>query len=119
GNFPGERSPFNLYDFVNDADRAALLERGTLPWWTDPHLKLRFFRPLSSALIWAEHRVLGDGTFPLHVHSFLWWCAVVIAARALFQRVLAPRAAMLATIVFALAPCHALPIAWLANREAL
>src|SRR5262249_27126052 len=35
------------------------------------------------------------------------------------RRLLAPRAAAIATVIFAIAPCHALPLAWLANREAL
>jgi hypothetical protein len=119
GAYPAPRSPFDLYNFVSDADRAALFERGMLPWWSDPRLTIRFFRPLSSALIWAEHRVLGDGPLVLHLHSLAWWAAAVLAARALFRRLLAPRPAQIATFVFALAPCHALPLAWLANREAL
>ena len=43
------RGPFELYDFVNDADRAFMLERGLLPWWSHPRLTIRFWRPLSSA----------------------------------------------------------------------
>ena len=54
GTFPGHRGPFNLYDFVNDTDRAVMLERGILPWWADPELKVRFFRPLSSLLLWID-----------------------------------------------------------------
>jgi hypothetical protein len=119
GTFPAKRGPFDLYDFVNDADRASLTERGMLPWWSHPELKIRFFRPLSSALRWADHRLLGESPISLHLHSFAWWLAAVLAARALFRRALAPRAATIATLVFALAPCHTLPLTWLANREAL
>ena len=125
GAYPAPRGPFDLYNFVGDADRAVLVERGMLPWWSDPRLTIRFFRPLSSALVWAEHRVVGDtgggrwGTLLLHLHSLAWWAAVVVAARALFRRVLAPRPAWIATVVYALAPCHTLPLAWLANREVL
>lgn len=119
GTFPVPRGPFDLYDFVNDADRAILVDRGMLPWWSHPRLVIRFFRPLSSALLWADHRLLGNAPFPLHVHSFAWWAAATLAARALFRRHFSPRVAWLATVIFALAPCHALPLAWLANREAL
>jgi hypothetical protein len=90
-----------------------------LPWWADPRLSIRFFRPLSSALIHAEHRLLGDGPLILHLHSLLWWAAVVIGAAALFRRVLPARPARLATVIFALAPCHVFPLGWLANREVL
>ena len=118
GTFPVSRSPFDLYTFVAEQDRATLLDHGVLPWWTDPQIKIRFFRPLSSILIWADHRILGGDPFPLHLHSLCWWAAAVLAARALFMRVLTARVATLATVIFALAPCHALPLAWLANREA-
>jgi hypothetical protein len=119
GTYPAKRGPFDLYDFVNDADRTALAERGMLPWWSHPRLKIRFFRPLPSALRWADQRLFGRAPQIPHLHSMLWWVAAVLAARALFRRLLPPRAAWMAVFIFALAPCHALPLAWLANREAL
>jgi hypothetical protein len=119
GTFISARGPFGLYDFLGDADRPTLLERGLLPWWTDPHLTVRFLRPLSSALRWAEERTLPDSPVLFHLHSLLWWVAAVLGARRLFRRALGPRAVWLASCMFALGPWHALPIAWLANREAL
>jgi len=119
GRFPGIRGPFTLYDFVSDDNRAALLARGFLPWWADAHVTLRFLRPLASALLFYEHRWLDAWPVVMHVHSFAWWVAAVFVARALFRTVVAPRAASIATVIFALAPCHALPVGWLANREAL
>ena len=119
GRFPGVRGPFSLYDFVGDDDRAALFARGFLPWWTDTHITLRFLRPLSSALLYCEHRWIGSWPLVMHIHSFAWWAAAVFAARAFFKRTVAPTAAAFATVIFALAPCHSLPLGWLANREAL
>ncbi|AKV03124.1 hypothetical protein AKJ09_09787 [Labilithrix luteola] len=119
GTFPVPRSPFDLYDFIGDDNRALFFERGLLPWWAHPNLTIRFFRPLSSALLWLDHRVLTVHVLPMHVHSFVWWALAVLAARALFKRTFSPRVTGLATAIFALAPCHALPLAWLANREAL
>lgn len=119
GTYPAKRGPLDLYDFINDVDRPALTERGLLPWWAHPRLKIRFFRPLPSALRWADQRIFGRAPLVLHLHSMVWWVAAVVAARRLFKRLLSPRAALFATAIFALAPSHALPIAWLANREAL
>jgi hypothetical protein len=120
GTFPLHRHPLDLYNFVDERERPVLWARGMVPWWADPRLSIRFFRPLSSALIWAEHRLLGDGPLLLHVHSFLWWALAVLGARALFVKLLpSPRVAALATAIFALAPCHAFPLGWLANREVL
>lgn len=119
GTFPAARSAFNLYDFVNDHDRATLTDRGLLPWWTHPNLALRFFRPLSSALLWVDHRVFSHAPLPMHLHSLFWWAVAVLAVRALYKRLFSPRVTLLATAIFALAPCHSLPLAWVANRETL
>ncbi len=124
GTYPSPRNPLDLYNFVNDGDRALLMDRGVLPWWTHPTLTIRFFRPLASVLRWAELKAFGDHPLIHHAHSFLWWALAVLAVQALYRKWLAPTkgrggAALIATIVFALAPCHATPIAWLANREAL
>lgn len=117
GTFPCKRGIFDLYDFVNDADRAVLTERGMITWWADPHLQIQFFRPLASALRWGEHLLFGRNSFPLHLHSFCWWFVAVLGARTLFRRALSERPALFATFIFALAPCHVMPLAWLANRE--
>jgi len=119
GTFPAARGPFDLYDFIGDGDRAALTARGLLPWWTDPRLTIRFFRPLSSALLWLDHRAFSHAALPMHLHSFAWWVVAALAAHALFRAALPQRAALVATAIFALAPCHALPLAWVANRESL
>jgi hypothetical protein len=119
GTFPVHRGPLDIYDFVSDGERPILVARGMLPWWAHPQLRIRFLRPLPSFLRWAEQHAFGHATLGPHLHSFLWWIAVVLVGRRLFRRLLPPRPALLATIIFALAPCHALPIAWLANREAL
>ncbi len=117
GTFPGKRGVFDLYDFINAADRPVLAERGMITWWSDPNLEIRFFRPLASALRWGDHLVFGRNTLLLHLHSFAWWFAAVLGARSLFVRAMSARAAAVATFIFALAPCHVMPLAWLANRE--
>lgn len=119
GVFPSKRGPFDLYDFVSDGDRTVLADRGILPWWIHPKLTIRFFRPLSSALLWVDHSLAGSHPLLLHLHSLAWWVAAVFAARALYRRFFSDRVVLLATAIFALAPCHTLPLAWLANREAL
>ena len=78
----GSTSPFkgvfSKYDeFVfSDGDPQhvrALVERGGLPWWSHPRLKIAFFRPLSSALMVMDHALFGRGTFGPHLHSALWY----------------------------------------------
>lgn len=119
GRYPAPRGPFDLYDFIGDDSRASLFARGLLPWWSESDLTIRFFRPLASALLYAEHRLFAHAPLPMHLCSFAWWIAAVFSARALFRRTLGDRAARIATIIFALAPCHVLPIGWLANGVTL
>jgi hypothetical protein len=117
GRYPSSPGPFQLYDFIDDANRSALLDRGVLPWWSHPQMVMRFLRPLSSALLWVDYRVLGGNLLWGHVHTFLWWLGACAAVHLLLRSAFSRRVAFVGVAVFALAPCHALPLAWLANRE--
>jgi hypothetical protein len=119
GEYPGHRGPFNLYDFIDDSNRAEIMDRGIFPWFTSPKLFVRFLRPLSSALLWGDHRLFGQNAFLPHLHSLLWWTIACVAVHTLLRQSFSSRVARIGTIVFTLAPCHSLPLAWLANREAL
>jgi hypothetical protein len=120
GDYPSAHdSPFGMYDFIDDSNRSELVERGIMPWWTHPKLICRFFRPLSSVLLWADYRLFGRSPIWSHVHSLLWWAGASFAVYVLLSETLHKRAARIATLVFALAPCHVIPLAWIANREAL
>src|ERR1019366_2535748 len=46
-----------------------------------------------------------------------WWAAACFAVHALLRRLFTSRVAWLGVAGFALAPCHALPLSWMANRE--
>ncbi len=116
GRLTLRRGPFNLYDLISDDNRAALLDRGVIPWWSEPDLTVRFLRPLPSVLIWVDHKLFGYGSFAPHVLSLLWWAAAVLTAHMLYRTALANRAAWIATLVFALSPTLAIPLVWLPNR---
>jgi hypothetical protein len=119
GTLTPRRGPFNLYDLIADDNRAALLDRGVIPWWSEPNLTMRFLRPLPSLLVWVDQRLFGNGAFGPHVFSFLWWAAAVLAAHVLYRTAVGNRAAWIATLVFALSPSLAVPLVWLANRTVL
>src|SRR4051812_20172681 len=119
GTLTPRRGPFNLYDFVADDNRAALVDRGVIPWWSDPRLVIRFLRPLPSVLVWLDHRLFGYDAFGPHLLSLLWWAGAGLAAHALYRTAMGSRPALVATAVFALSPTHAIPLVWLANRNIL
>jgi hypothetical protein len=119
GEYAVPRSPLDLYSFVKPGELPRAMDRGTVPWWSHPELNLSAFRPLSSALLWVDHRLLGLSAYARHVHSLLWWAAIVCAFPLLCRELLSPRIAVFATILFALDPAHLIPILWIANRTAL
>jgi hypothetical protein len=120
-------SPIDLYRFV-PADRrvlAELVQRGPLPWFTDPGLKVHFFRPLSGAMVFAEHALFGRFAAGYHLTTVLVYAALCLAVGLLYRAILGPRGApapltaTLAALCFAVAPCHAQPVAWIAGRHML
>ncbi len=120
GRYPSRPGPLDLYDFINDANREPLIERGVLPWWSHPRMELRFLRPLSSALLWADHAVFGAGGLLFqHVHSLFWWALASVGVYRLLRKLFSRRIATIGVLVFAVAPCHGYPLSWIANREEL
>ncbi len=120
GRYPSNPGPLDLYDFINDGNRSALIERGILPWWSHPRMELRFLRPLSSGLLWADQRLFGAGGMLFeHLHSLFWWSLAAIGVFALLKNLFSRRVAAMGLLVFAVAPCHGYPLSWIANREEL
>ncbi len=119
---PGYRlAPHQLYDFTTADPEAVqrMIDHGYMPWFADPRLALRFFRPLSSLLLTSDDALFGQAALPAHVHSLLWFALIAIVAAAIFRRTLRPTSATVATLVFALAGAHAMTTAWLAARHTL
>ncbi|MFZ5895492.1 MAG: hypothetical protein ACOY0T_30830 [Myxococcota bacterium] len=109
-----------LYDFTPPSlPTSKMIERGMLPWFTNPELSLRFFRPISSLLLALDHFLFGRWALAAHLHSMLWMAALALLAAKLYARWLTPRAARAAAFVFALSGVHAVPTAWLASRHTL
>jgi hypothetical protein len=119
GTYVGQRGALNLFDFIDDSNRAAAMDLGVIPWWTTPDFRVRFFRPLASALLWVDYRVFGHGRVLAHLDSLVWWGVAAVAVYALLARAFSRRVGLLGGFVFALAACHALPLAWVASRSAL
>jgi hypothetical protein len=120
GAYPVPRAWWNLFDFAGGeaADVHALKSRGFLPWWSDPELRLRGLRPLSSALVWFDVQVLRT-PWLAHAHSLLWWVALLLVLHRFLRSVLPERWATVAVALYALDDCHTFPVAWLANRNAI
>jgi len=96
------------------------LDRGLLPWWTAPGLRLAFMRELSVLTAWFDYRAWPASPLLMHAHSLAWLAALVAAAAALYRSLMGPGwLAGLAALLYAVDDAHAVPAAWLANRSAL
>ncbi len=115
---PIERGPLGAYNAAESPkDVAALRDVGFLPWWVGDNNVSVHARPLSSLLLWLDVK-LGLSPIAQHLHSWLWWALGVVGLGALALRLAGPGVGALATLLYATAPGHAIPLAWLANRTA-
>ena len=121
GRFVVPRSSFDLFRFAGGpaAQGEALRDFGYHPWWAEPELRLAMLRPLSSALIAADHALFGMRSALHHTHSLIWLALLLAAAAGVLLRLLPPPAATLALALYAVEGAHNIPTVWLANRSTL
>lgn len=114
-------SPFELYSFIpqNIAWTNQLSQEGYYPWWTLPEIKVTFFRPLSSFLLYMDHLLFGDHAIFFHIHSFIWLGALITAYGLLLRRLLPGKIGILAFFLCILDDAHGFAAFWSANRHAL
>lgn len=113
--------PWDTFTFVPGFERvtASYVSSGFLPWWTDPSLRISFFRPLSMMTTWFDVSVLANDAVAAHLHSIGWYLACVAGCAVVFLKTLPRPLAAIALLVFAVSGTHFAPVAWIANRNAL
>ncbi|MBM3289408.1 MAG: hypothetical protein FJY92_04580, partial [Candidatus Hydrogenedentes bacterium] len=119
----GERTPAtdgSLYTFASGDPAVAreFIEKGPYPWWTSPDVKCRFMRPLSNTMHRIDHALFGRNAVYWHIHTMLWYLAIVALWTMIARRTLTLPVAALAALVFAIDDCHWMPAVWIANRNA-
>ena len=109
----------------SEATNATFLDLGFTPWWSPADLKFAFCRPLSAATHWLDFRIWPGRPVLMHLQSLAWLVAMVLAGGLFYRRIFRRSAwtpawvGGLAALLFAIDNSHALPAAWLANRNAL
>jgi hypothetical protein len=118
----GDANPIQIfvpYD-GNPTHNLRQMEAGTLPWWASSDLHLAFLRYASTLSMLLDYQLWPNHPVWMHLHSLLWLSALVVAATLLYRRILgATWAAGLAALLYAVDGAHAIPAAYLANRNAL
>ena len=114
---------FDLFTFTSGraADNRALIEHGVmLPWFTDPELRVAFFRPLSSLTHRLDLALWPGSPRLMYVHSLVWFGGVLAAAGWFYRRIESSAfVAGLAALLYAVDHVHGPAVAWLSNRNAL
>jgi hypothetical protein len=121
GTYPVPRAPLALFTFSNGsaAENRSLRDAGFFPWWSSPQLRVSLFRPLSSALMWADRSLFAADPWKYHLHSASWWLAMMLGWLLLLRRLLPPAAALLALGLCVVHPAHTVLLGWIANRNAI
>ena len=111
-----------MFSFLNgNPERTrALLETGGLPWWTFEELRLSFFRPLTECTHLLDYHLWPDAPVLMHVHSLIWFGVLIFVVTLLYRRIMGlVWVAGLAALLYAMDDAHGMPVAWLANRNAV
>jgi hypothetical protein len=112
--------PLALYEFVDATHPARLLrDHGLIPWFSADDLRIRFFRPLSSATLALDYYLFGERPWAARLQSLAWFFAALWLTGVVLGRVLSARAASWATLLYSLAAGHAMPVSWIAARHGL
>lgn len=116
------KSPLDMWRML-DGDMQhtrALMDHGFLPWWTDEAIKYAFWRPVSSLTHWADYLLWPDSPAFMHVQSVLWYALLAGAVSLLYQRLMGLTvAAGIAALLYCMDDAHAVPVGFLANRNAV
>lgn len=117
------RAGVDLFQFASGraSDNLALMAHGSmLPWWSDPDLKIAFYRPVSSLLHRLDYALWPERPELMYLHTLAWFALLVVLVARLYVRFEAPAgAASLATWLYAVNDAHGPVVSWLSNRNAL
>ncbi len=117
----GDSKPINTFiQYIDRAHNLSQMNYGTMPWWGSPDLHQAFLRYTSTLTMMLDYRLWPNNPALMHLHSLLWLAAAVLVAALLYREVMgATWVAGLAALMYAIDGAHALPAAYLANRNAL
>ncbi len=114
--------PWHMFSLLTGSpeDLKPLFEYGLYPWWTSLTIRVSFWRPLTIATHMLDYAAWPNSILLMHAQSLLWFVAMCAAVAILYRRFESPLwVAGLAALLYALDEAHAIPVGWLANRNAL
>jgi hypothetical protein len=119
---PLSGSGLDLFSFASGdpATTHALQDLGVFPWWTDPAVRLAFWRPLTAVTHLVDQALWPGSAVLMHLHNLFWFALALAAAWAVYRRFLgAGWVAVLALLLYAIDDAHGPAVGWIANRNAM
>ena len=117
----GESPELGLFRFApTDDDWRRLRDRGTVPWWAHPDLRIDLLRPLAEWSFCLDMLLFGRNTLGHRAVSLLWFVLALLCAHRLFARTARdPVQAGMATFFLGISQTLAQPVAFISNRSDL
>jgi len=111
----------DIFDFCWDASDVELgRQSGMFPWFMQDHSRLAFLRPAASVTHYVDYNLWPNHPWLMHLQSLLWYGVAVLLVCILYRRLIGPVwVAGFAAFLYACDEAHALPVAFLANRNAI
>ncbi len=119
GWLPTTRAAWDLFRFIDTGETSMLRDGGVAPWFVEIDAHGGMVRPLTSLSIALDLALFGDNPWPAHLHSLVWWAALVACAFTVLPKQTTPAARALALCGFATSFVMVAPVGWIANRGVL
>ena len=120
---PSERPLMELFSFVSSEEQLrGYIHRGYAPWWTAPKgLHLAFWRPLAAASHAMDYRLWPNSAWLMHLHNLLCFGVFLWLLGLLYRRLLGSVGMGWGIALFSYATFwgFSMPVAWIANRNAI
>ncbi|MDJ0837150.1 MAG: hypothetical protein QNK37_11580 [Acidobacteriota bacterium] len=100
-------------------DHTVFRERGLLPWWAHPEIRLSFSRPIPALTLALDHLLWAENAMMWHLHNLLWFAVGVWIIGLVFREIhgAGTGVAGLAALLFALEDARAGSAAWISDRS--
>ncbi|MEE8169345.1 MAG: glycosyltransferase family 39 protein, partial [Phycisphaerae bacterium] len=114
----GTRDHLGLYEFVQSPDEVRRQRKnGDLPWWVSDNLRFAYFRPLSERFLWAQYQIFGQHPLGYRLVSLgLYVLGLWLVLSLYRQWIQDETVARWAAVLFAVASCNAIPVAFVASQ---
>lgn len=109
-----------LFVFLDPDTNRALIDVGTLPWWTLETVQVSFLRPVAALSLWLDYQLWPQSALLMHAHNVLWYAGLCALAALVYRQFMGRNlSAGLAALLFAVSVTHFSAAASLNARNVL